>query len=390
MWEAYHDPRVTDIVVSESSGTARIVEEKPAQCANGSPRSRSRSKRGPDPACRRSSASRASTKSYDVDGSTVTALDGVDLEITAGEIFAVIGQSGAGKSTLVRLINGLERVTSGTVVVDGVDISTLPERQVRPIRRRTGMIFQQFNLFASRTVAGNVIYPLKVAGWSKADREKRAAELLDFVGLLDRAHALPRPALGGSEAARRYRSRSRDLSPILLADESTSALDPATTADVLDLLRRSIANWVSRWSSSRTRWTSSDRSPTGWPSSAPGRIVETGTAFDVFAEPTSETVGRSSRRRSTTARVRTTSRALREAHPGRIVIADVVDGAGIGGILSRAAGAGVTFELLYGGISSLQQRSFGSLTVELTGSDESVDAVIAQLRAVTRVEEVAR
>ena len=330
------------------------------------------------------------TKSYDVDGSTVTALDGVDLEIAAGEIFAVIGQSGAGKSTLVRLINGLERVTSGTVVVDGVDISTLPERQVRPIRWRTGMIFQQFNLFASRTVAGNVIYPLKVAGWSKADREKRAAELLDFVGLLDRAHAYP-DQLSGGQTQRVGIARALATSPpILLADESTSALDPATTADVLDLLRRvnrelGVTVVVITHEMDVVR-AIADRVAV----LSAGRIVETGTAFEVFAEPTSDT-GRSFVSTALHDRPSTADlERLRAAHPGRIVIADVIDGAGIGGILSRAANAGVTFELLYGGISSLQQRSFGSLTVELTGSDESVDAVIAQLRAVTRVEEVAR
>ncbi|MFF0909227.1 methionine ABC transporter ATP-binding protein [Microbacterium enclense] len=330
------------------------------------------------------------TKTFEANGGTVSALDGIDLEIAAGEIFAVIGQSGAGKSTLVRLINGLERVTTGTVVVDGVDISTLPERRLREVRRRTGMIFQQFNLFSSRTVAGNVMYPLKVAGWSKADREKRAAELLDFVGLLDRAHAYPDQLSGGQKQRVGIARALATSPPILLADESTSALDPSTTADVLALLKRvnrelGVTVVVITHEMDVVR-AIADRVAV----LSAGRVVESGTAFDVFAEPSSDT-GRAFVSTALHDRPSEDELArLRTAHPGRIVIADVVDGAGIGGILSGAAARGVSFELLYGGISSLQQRSFGSLTIELTGPDEGVDAVISELRTVTRTEEVAR
>ncbi|MFD1048784.1 methionine ABC transporter ATP-binding protein, partial [Kibdelosporangium lantanae] len=169
---------------------------------------------------------------------SVTALDGVDLTIDAGEIYAVIGHSGAGKSTLVRLINALERPTTGSVLVDGVDITDLPERRLRAVRLGIGMVFQQFNLLRSRTVFGNVAYPLKIAGWNKEDRRKRVAELLNFVGIADRAWHYP-DQLSGGQKQRVGIARALATNPkILLADESTSALDPETTGEVLRLLRR--------------------------------------------------------------------------------------------------------------------------------------------------------
>lgn len=275
-------------------------------------------------------------------------------------------------------------------MVDGVDISTLPERQVREVRRRTGMIFQQFNLFSSRTVAGNVGYPLKVAGWPKDKRNARIAELLDFVGLLDRAHAYPDQLSGGQKQRVGIARALATSPPILLADESTSALDPGTTAEVLRLLRRvnnelGVTVVVITHEMDVVR-AIADRVAV----ISEGRIVETGSAFEVFAEPSSET-GRAFVATALHDRPSADDlERLRGAHRGRIVIADVVDGGGIGGVLSRAASHEVTFDLLYGGISSLQQRSFGSLTIELIGPDAGVDAVVEELRAVTRTEEVAR
>lgn len=178
------------------------------------------------------------TKVFGTGSSAVAAVDGVTLDIRAGEIFGVIGYSGAGKSTLVRLINALEPVTSGSVVVDGDEVSALGERDLRPVRASIGMIFQQFNLLSSRTVAGNVAYALKVAGWDKPCREARVAELLEFVGLSDKATAYP-SQLSGGQKQRVGIARALATSPkLLLADEATSALDPETTRDVLALLRR--------------------------------------------------------------------------------------------------------------------------------------------------------
>ncbi|MCS3843616.1 methionine ABC transporter ATP-binding protein [Microbacterium sp. AK031] len=170
-------------------------------------------------------------------GPVVDALDDVDLEVQRGSIVGVIGYSGAGKSTLVRLINGLEKPTGGTVNVLGVDVGGASETELRGLRARIGMIFQQFNLFNSRTVRGNVAYPLKVAGWKRADIGPRVAELLDFVGIGDKAGRYPR-ALSGGQKQRVGIVRAIAANPeLLLADEATSALDPQTTGEVLALLK---------------------------------------------------------------------------------------------------------------------------------------------------------
>ncbi len=169
--------------------------------------------------------------------SDAAALDGVSLEIPAGGVFGVIGQSGAGKSTLIRLINALERPTSGRVEVDGIDVAGLSAAELRALRRRIGMIFQNFGLLSSRTVAANVAFPLVLAGVAKATRECKVAALLDRVGLSD--HAAKYPAqLSGGQKQRVGIARALATDPdILLCDEATSALDPETTRSVLTLLR---------------------------------------------------------------------------------------------------------------------------------------------------------
>jgi len=169
--------------------------------------------------------------------SDAAALDGVSLDIPAGGVFGVIGQSGAGKSTLIRLINALERPTSGRVEVDGIDVAALSAAELRALRRRIGKIFQNFGLLSSRTVAANVAFPLVLAGVPKADREAKVAALLDRVGLSD--HAAKYPAqLSGGQKQRVGIARALATDPdILLCDEATSALDPETTRSVLTLLR---------------------------------------------------------------------------------------------------------------------------------------------------------
>jgi D-methionine transport system ATP-binding protein len=327
-------------------------------------------------------------KVFPTSGRDIAALDGIDLAVTAGEIFAVIGYSGAGKSTLVRLINGLERATSGSLVVDGVDVVALSERELEIKRRDIGMIFQQFNLFNSRTVAGNVAFPLKVAGWRKAARNSRVAELLDFVGLLDRAHAYP-DQLSGGQKQRVGIARALATSPkILLADEPTSALDPETTADVLTLLKKvnrelGITIVLISHELAVVRAIADRVAVLEY-----GKVAEQGSVFDLFAAPKA---GVTRRFVDTVLPDRPTAEDLeriRASHSGRIVIARVTDGHRLGSVLASAGAQGVSFEIVYGGIGSLQNRSFGSLTFELTGPDDGVDTVIRQLRNVTDVEEV--
>ena len=168
---------------------------------------------------------------------TVVALNGLDLDIYRGEIFGIIGLSGAGKSTLVRCINFLEKPTEGTVTVDGQELGKLSKKQLLEARRSMGMIFQQFNLLQQRTALQNICFPLEIAGTSKADAEKRARELLEIVGLSDRADNYP-SQLSGGQQQRVAIARALATNPkILLCDEATSALDPTTTRSILALLK---------------------------------------------------------------------------------------------------------------------------------------------------------
>jgi D-methionine transport system ATP-binding protein len=318
------------------------------------------------------------------------ALDGVSLEVQKGDVFGIIGYSGAGKSTLVRLINALEKPTSGSVVVSGVEVSALPERSLKKVRLGIGMVFQQFNLFSSRTVWGNIEYPLSVAGVPKAEHQARISELLHFVGLVDQAHAYP-DQLSGGQKQRVGIARALATSPdILLADEATSALDPETTREVLALLKRvneefgttivvithemevirSIANKVAVMEK--------------------GRIVETGDVFDIFSAPQAEATKRFVSTIVTSVPDPDALAALRARHPGRIVTFSFADGSTSQSSVFLTLGeAKVGFELVYGGINEVQARTFGHLTLALTGDDASIDSALARIAGVATVTEVA-
>ncbi|WP_413737259.1 methionine ABC transporter ATP-binding protein MetN [Sodalis sp. RH21] len=177
------------------------------------------------------------TKQYTQGAITINALSDVSLHVAAGQIYGVIGASGAGKSTLIRCVNLLERPTEGTVLVDGQDLTNLPERQLITARRQIGMIFQHFNLLSSRTVTGNISLPLELDNLSKADIALRVNELLTLVGLEDKADAYP-ANLSGGQKQRVAIARALASNPkVLLCDEATSALDPATTRSILALLK---------------------------------------------------------------------------------------------------------------------------------------------------------
>ena len=167
----------------------------------------------------------------------VDALVDVSMQVETGQVMGVVGPSGSGKSTLARCINLLERPTSGTVSVDGTELTALRRGELNRARRSIGMIFQQFNLLDSRTALANVELPLELAGVPTADRRRRALELLERVGLTDKAHTHPAQLSGGQ---RQRVAIARALAPrpkVLLCDEATSALDPQSTASVLGLVR---------------------------------------------------------------------------------------------------------------------------------------------------------
>ena len=177
------------------------------------------------------------SKTYETADGLVTALKDVSLTVEDGDIYGIIGMSGAGKSTLVRCINLLEKPTEGSVIVNGCELGTLTEAQLRKERQEITMIFQGFNLLMQRTCLKNVCFPLELAGIKKPEAEKRALELLDTVGLKDKANAYP-AQLSGGQQQRVAIARALATNPkVLLCDEATSALDPTTTNSILELIR---------------------------------------------------------------------------------------------------------------------------------------------------------
>ena len=177
------------------------------------------------------------SKTFQMKDGAVKALQNINLTIPDGSIYGIIGMSGAGKSTLVRCINLLERPTGGSVVIDGVAMETLSPASLRKRRREITMIFQQFNLLMQRTCLKNVCFPMELAGVKKAEAEKRAMELLEMVGLPDKANAYP-AQLSGGQKQRIAIARALATNPkVLLCDEATSALDPNTTHSILTLIK---------------------------------------------------------------------------------------------------------------------------------------------------------
>lgn len=177
------------------------------------------------------------SKTFKTADGTVDALKDISLTVNDGDIYGIIGMSGAGKSTLVRCINMLESPTAGKVIIDGVDIGSLSAAKLREVRRNVTMIFQSFNLLMQRTCLDNVCFPLELAGVSKAKAKQRALELLETVGLPDKAKAYP-SRLSGGQQQRVAIARALATDPkILLCDEATSALDPKTTESILDLIK---------------------------------------------------------------------------------------------------------------------------------------------------------
>ena len=334
------------------------------------------------------------TKSYPPatkDGAPVVAVDDVSLDIAQGDVFGIIGYSGAGKSTLVRLINALEPTTSGRLVVDGVDVTTLSERELRRVRGGIGMIFQQFNLFSAKTVRANIAYPLRLAGWAKADLEARVTELLAFVGLSDKARAYPEQLSGGQKQRVGIARALATRPAILLADEATSALDPQTTHEVLELLDRVnreqgvtivvITHEMDVIQTLATKVAVMEN----------GRVVEQGDVFEVFSNPQNP----ASQRFVGTVIKGVPSPAeqasLQARHEGRLVTFSFRDGdSSQAQVFLDLAEAGLGFELVYGGINDIRGRAFGHLTLAIRGSDAAIDAALTKIGAHATVTEAAR
>ncbi len=176
-------------------------------------------------------------KTFESNDGEVVALEGINIDIEQGDIFGIIGMSGAGKSTLVRCINLLERPTTGKVLVDGDNLLEMTPKELRQSRREISMIFQQFNLLMQKTCLKNICFPMEIAGVKAADAKKKAMELLEIVGLPDKANAYP-AQLSGGQKQRIAIARALASNPkVLMCDEATSALDPTTTRSILKLIQ---------------------------------------------------------------------------------------------------------------------------------------------------------
>ncbi|MCP1160461.1 methionine ABC transporter ATP-binding protein [Bacillus infantis] len=317
-------------------------------------------------------------KVYESGGQQVAAINGIDLAIERGEIFGVIGFSGAGKSSLIRCVNLLERPTSGKVIVDGHDLTSLSPKEVREVKRNIGMVFQHFNLLNSKTVFANVAMPLTLAKLPKEQIRKRVAELLEFVGLADKADKYP-DQLSGGQKQRVGIARALATQPsILLCDEATSALDPQTTSSILQLLKKINAEYnitiliithemtVIREICDRVAVIEA------------GKIIEEGSVFNVFSAPKTQTA------QNFVSSVMNDSipdsvKQLVEKNDGkeRIFRINFVGESAGQPLLSRLAKKfDIDINVLFGNITELQGIPFGNLVVEFQGTDQEVQRAL--------------
>ena len=331
---------------------------------------------------------RGITQIYQGPQGPVEALRGIDLHITPGEVFGIIGRSGAGKSSLVRVINLLNRPTKGEVIVAGRDLTQLNDAQLRAARRDIGMVFQHFNLLSSRTVFDNAALPLELAGMDKAAIRERVNPLLELVGLSALADRYPSQISGGQKQrvgiARALASRPK----VLLCDEATSALDPETTRSILALLRQVnkelgltvvlITHQMQVIKQVADRVAVIDA----------GRIVEQGPVIDVFTRPQQaitksliDEIVPQELPASVLDHVRHLSRQLQGGGVGQLLRLSYSGERAYQPILSRLIREhGLDLSILHGQIDEIQDQTFGSLAVYASGEGARLQTAIAQLR----------
>lgn len=318
-------------------------------------------------------------KTYRVAGREIPALNSTTLTIEDGQVFGLIGHSGAGKSTMLRLINRLEEPSGGKIIVDGEEVTAFNATQLRGFRQQVGMIFQHFNLLASKTVADNVALPLTLAGQlSRAEIDKRVVELLARVGLSDHARKYP-AQLSGGQKQRVGIARALSTNPkILLCDEATSALDPQTTASVLQLLadinRELKLTIVLITHEMDVIRRVCDRVAV----MDAGQIVEQGSVADVFLHPQHPTTKRFVQEDE---HVDEGEQRDDFAHvPGRIVRLTFQGEATYAPLLGTVAReTGVDYSILAGRIDRIKDVPYGQLTLALIGGD--MQAAFARFKA---------
>ena len=314
-------------------------------------------------------------KSFPTAEGTLDALREVSLTVEDGQIYGIIGMSGAGKSTLVRCINMLERPTSGTVIIDGLDIGALSEKQLRPVRRQISMIFQGFNLLMQRTCLDNVCFPLELSGTPRAKARERALELLELVGLPDKAKAYP-AQLSGGQQQRVAIARALATDPkVLLCDEATSALDPTTTHAILELIRDINAKMGITAIIITHQMSVVEEICTHVAILDHGQVVEQGKVSDIFSNP-----------RSHAAKKLVFPEGVNEA----VVVEDenVIRVVFNGALATRtplitqmAIDIGIPANILAASTKCIGDKVFGHMILSIPGEREQLDAAIAYLCA---------
>ena len=314
-------------------------------------------------------------KTYSLADGSVEALRDVSLTIPDGDVFGIIGMSGAGKSTLVRCINMLERPTSGSVVIDGHDLTQMTEKELRQERRSITMIFQGFNLLMQKNCLRNVCFPLELAGVKKAEAVKKAQSLLELVGLGDKASAYP-AQLSGGQQQRVAIARALATNPkVLLCDEATSALDPKTTGAILELIRdinRKLGITVIIITHQMSVVESTCRHVAILEE---GQVVEQGEVSAVFSHPKSEAARR-------LVFPEGNPESLLCAGSGSRLIRVVFNGADATGkplIARMATEAGIEANIAYASTRSIEGRTYGSMLLSIEDKADDLDRAIAYL-----------
>jgi D-methionine transport system ATP-binding protein len=324
------------------------------------------------------------SKIYSGGEQEVMALKDVNLTVNQGEVFGIIGLSGAGKSTLIRCINMLEQPTTGNILINGQDVTLMNKQELRRLRQKIGMIFQHFNLLSSRTVFDNVMFPLEIAGVPEKKARQKVGELLELVGLSDKARVYPEQLSGGQKQRVGIARALANEPVLLLSDEATSALDPQTTRSILKLLKDInyqlgltillITHDMNVIKDACDRVAVIDNS----------RIVEVGDVLSIFSNPGTPT----SRSFINT--------IINKEIPEEILHRSIVDNGSIVSRLLRVsfigASAGeplmstmlqkynVKANILYGNIDRVKDTPFGNLTLELIGTLELINQAMDFLR----------
>lgn len=321
-------------------------------------------------------------KIYQSNNRTIKAVDNVSLTIKEAEIFGIIGYSGAGKSTLIRLLNGLEKPTSGTISVVGKDIANIKGKTLRKARQEISMIFQHFNLLWSRTVRENIAFPLEIAGVPKKERLKRVDELIKLVGLEGREESYPSQLSGGQKQRVGIARALANNPKVLLCDEATSALDPQTTDSILDLLvdinKRLRLTIVLITHEMHVIQKICHRVAV----MEAGKIVEEGPVMEVFKNPKQQITKRFVQQATDPDEAKETIHHLVSQYPnGQILQLKFVGESTEQPIITKLIRSfDLEINILQGKITQAQSGSYGTLYIQVQGEAAIIEKGIAFLR----------